>query len=505
MQPVIIGAGLAGLTVALTLAAAGQPCILIARREAGAETSSGWAQGGIAAALGMDDSPALHAADTCAAGAGLCDPALVELITGQAPAVIAWLAGQGVPFDRTVTGAYALGLEGAHRRHRIVHVQGDSAGAAIVKTLVARVAASPLITVIDNTTVTSLLHDAQGISGIALLQHGQARMLATRQVVLATGGAGALWEQTTNPVASWGQGLALAARAGAVLRDLEFMQFHPTAIAVSASDGGWRPLPLASEALRGEGARLVNDHGEHLLASDLLARDIVTRAIWQQVQAGRQVYLDATMIADFTRHFPAIYAFCQAGGIDPQCEPIPVRPAAHYHMGGVATDREGRSSVTGLWACGEVAATGLHGANRLASNSLLEAVVMGQRVAQDIVRVTVSPLAAPDLVARSRQSEVNAPLIRNLMTCHVGVQRHATGLQQAIAQLQPLAAEDDRALVALMMATAALRRQESRGGHARTDFPATVPALAQPTLLTVGDVLPETAYSRRHDGFCRNR
>ena len=394
----ILGSGLAGLTAALSLAP--RPVIVLSRNSLGAETSSERAQGGIAAAVGPDDNATLHTADTLHAGAGLCDPDITNLITSAGPDAIAQLAAWGVAFDRNEDGTYKRSLEGAHNRRRIVHAQGDGTGAAIMRALIAKVRATPSIQVLENTEATNLLTENGHVVGVTAISNKNRHpreggdpipfSLEAPATILATGGAGALWQHTTNPLGSWGHGLALAARAGAQLRDLEFMQFHPTAI-----DVGHDPMPLASEALRGDGAILVNDKGEEFMATtpggNLAPRDIVSRAIWAQLQAGHKTFLDARAITPFATRYPTIHALCAAAGLDPQTDLIPVRPAAHYHMGGVATDKDGRTSLPNLWACGECAATGLHGANRLASNSLLEAVVMGKRVATAITGAVEPP------------------------------------------------------------------------------------------------------------------
>lgn len=437
-RPVIIGSGLAGLATALHLAELNCPSILVSRGSLGAMTSSAWAQGGIAAAVGADDSPASHAADTLQAGAGLCDPAIVRLVCEAAPEAITQLERWGVVFDRDVAG-YKLGLEGAHSHRRILHIKGDGSGAGIVNALVARVHAEPLIEIREN-SVLDELPEAPAI-------------------ILSTGGAGALWHYTTNPLASWGQGLALARAAGAHMRDLEFMQFHPTAL-----DVGIDPMPLLSEALRGEGATLVNSVGERILENDLVARDVVSRAIAAQFAAGQKVFLDCRGVENFTMRFPAITAHCVANGLNPAADKLPVRPAAHYHMGGIAVDDRGRSNVTGLYAVGECAATGLHGANRLASNSLLEAAVMAKRVAETVAEAGLSK--THDFAPQSPAvvSDAHALDIRRIMTHYVGVIRTAEGLRIAEELLQPLATSA-MGQVALAITQAARTRTESIGAH----------------------------------------
>ena len=311
-----------------------------------------------------------------------------------------------------------------------------------------------------------------GICGVILQQGDEQTAFRANAVVLATGGAAALWRDTTNPHENWGSGLALAARAGTTLADLEFMQFHPTAI-----DIGRDPMPLASEALRGEGAILVDETGTRFI-HELPPRDVVTRAIWQQISKGRRVFLDARQaIGDtFAARFPAIHAICLSAGIDPATMPIPVRPAAHYHMGGIRTDAKGRSDIAGLWACGEVACTGLHGANRLASNSLLEAAAFGQRVADDIKGVTITGAGFGAARHHALQTAIAADKIRAMMSDAVGVVRNRASLERAVTFLSPLARRSDMALVASMIAEAALKREESRGAHFRSDFPQTQPA-----------------------------
>jgi L-aspartate oxidase len=486
-RPVIIGAGLAGLTAALSFAP--RPVILLSSRSLGDATSSAWAQGGIAAAVGPDDNPEYHAEDTLKAGAGLCDTAVVRQVTNEAPQIVEWLLQNGVAFDNDATG-WRLGLEGGHSCRRILHAEGDSTGLAIMKALIAAARTTPSIEIIENVRAIELCVEDGAVAGVVVERDGARSMLATRQVVLATGGAGALWQHTTNPLGSWGGGLVLAARAGAVLGDLEFMQFHPTAI-----DIGRDPMPLASEALRGEGAVLVDETGQRFMEgqgrAELEPRDIVARAIWNHRTKGHKVFLDAHKAQgkNFAKNFPFIYSLCKSAGIDPVTQPIPVRPAAHYHMGGVVTDLRGRSSVEGLWVIGETACTGLHGANRLASNSLLEAVFAGRHAAEDIAGQKTVPARAPVLDKTQPASAPRPPAseIREIMSVYVGVLRDRAGLQAAITKLAPLAERSEMALAGLLVATAALRREESRGAQARTDFPATGSKAVRHTL-TLRDV-----------------
>ena len=489
-RPVIIGGGLAGLLTALHLAP--EPVILLTRAPLGTEASSAWAQGGIAAAIGPDDDPALHLADTLRAGNGLCDAAVARAIIEAAPAAIDDLRRRGVRFDATPDGAPLLGQEAAHSRRRIVHAGGDATGREIMRALSAAVLATPSVTVLEGFEARRLLTADGAIAGVLAAGDGATMLLPTGRVVIATGGIGGLFLHTTNPRGSFGQGLALAARAGAALADLEFVQFHPTALQTEAD-----PLSLVSEAVRGEGAVLVDERGERFMATvpgaELAPRDVVARAIWRHRAAGRSVFLDtrASLGPRFAERFPTIAAHCARSGIDPAVQPIPVVPASHYHMGGIAVDAAGRSTVPGLWAVGEAACTGLHGANRLASNSLLEAAVCARVVAESVRgTATVSrrmarlpPMPpAPDPAA-----------IRPILSPAAGLLRVATALADAIARLLPLALgrgpSADPALVGLMLAVAALHRTESRGAHFRDDAPNEDAGWQRRVTWRVGDAL----------------
>lgn len=469
--PVIIGGGLAGLAAALSLAP--RPVVILCRKIGSSQTSSEMAQGGIAAAVGRDDSLKLHEQDTLAAGAGLCDPRVVRAVIGAGPTAIEKLSIWGVQFDRAANGDLKTGLEGAHSRRRIVHARGDATGAAIMKALTARVKATPSITVIEGAEAQAIETDDRGVTGVTFVNHtdNSAHRIKTNHVVLASGSACALYRHTTVPHGSWGHGLLLAANAGARLRDMEFVQFHPTAL-----DVGHDPMPLISEALRGEGARLFNELGTPFVG-ELNARDIVARAIWQELEMGRKVYLDAREVTNLRDRFPTIFDYCLKSGIDPRETMIPIRPVAHYHMGGVATDVDGKTTVKGLYACGEVACTGLHGANRLASNSLLEAVVMGSRVA-DALRPLVLQSASLTMDAAEGLPPIHEKIedilrVRSLMISKVGLRRTHADLEKACVGLASLTGLTRHARIGLLIALAALRRKESRGAHDRKDYPET--------------------------------
>jgi L-aspartate oxidase len=494
---IVVGGGVAGLATALELAPL--PVTVLVPSRAGTDAATAWAQGGIAAAIGEDDAPSLHAEDTLAAAAGLGDPEVARRVTDAAPAAIDRLIGWGVDFDREAgegsdpskLARLALGLEAAHSRRRIVHARGDGTGKAVIDALVIAARRTPSIEILEDARAVELALEDGAVVGVHAVMAGQRVYLPARGVVLATGGVGGLYERTTNPLVAVGSGLALAARAGAVLRDVEFVQFHPTAI-LSQSAGLGASMPLATEALRGEGAILVNGRGERFMdevpGRELAPRDVVARAIEAQIAAGQPVFLDtrAALGARIATRFPAVMALCQAGGIDPVSQPIPIRPAAHYHMGGVAVDARGRTSVEGLWACGEVSATGLHGANRLASNSLLEALAYARWIARDLAASTVparAPVVAPlSAVAPLQKADADAAMVlRRLMSARVGVIRDEENLRQAIVTLDGLAASrvgstlGDMALVGLMIATGALARQESRGAQYRSDFTQCLP------------------------------
>ncbi|MGE5540625.1 MAG: L-aspartate oxidase [Gemmatimonas sp.] len=493
---IVVGAGIAGLSVALDLAP--RAVVVLTPSPLGKGVATGWAQGGIAAALGPDDSPALHASDTLAAAAGIGDREVAGRVAAAAPAAIERLIARGVVFDHNAEGHLSLGLEAAHCRRRIVHAGGDATGAVVMAALVATARATPSITIEEGARAVSLCVVDGRVTGVEVERDGRRQVMAASAVVLATGGTGALYANTTNPLSAVGSGIALAARAGAELRDMEFVQFHPTAIVA-----GRDPMPLASEAVRGEGAILVNDRGERFMAdvpgAELAPRDVVARAIAREIAAGRAVFLDAreALGAAFADRFPSVAALCRDAGIDPAKDPIPVRPAAHYHMGGVAIDGRGRTTVAGLWACGEVSASGLHGANRLASNSLLEGLVFARWIADDIAgraAETIAPRPAISTAAAIAMPATDVVRkLRQLMTEKVGVVRDNAGLRDAIDRLasaiyDPRPAIADRALVGLAIAVSAQRRLESRGGHYRADHPTAVDSWAKPSRITLGEL-----------------
>ena len=490
--PVIIGAGLAGLSAAIELSPL--PSVVLSAGAVSTGTSTGWAQGGVAAAVGPDDSAELHYEDTLAAGAGLCEPDAAHAITAAGPDAIAWLAAEGAAFDRNPDGTLRLGLEGAHSRRRIVHAQGDRTGAVLLETVVAGARRRDSISLWDHSPARAILTEAGRVTGVLVDTPDGPVELRTNTVLLATGGIGGLFGHTTNPLSSRGQGLGLAYRAGATLRDVEMVQFHPTAMEV-----GIDPMPLVSEAVRGEGAILVNELGEWVLRNPLSARDVVSRAEWAQLQAGHRVFLDARKDPGerFAELFGSIYATAREAGLDPAKDLLPVRPAAHYHMGGVLVDLAGRSTVEGLYAAGEVASTGLHGANRLASNSLLEAVVCGRWVAQGWRDAGLASGKPPAPLHYSFdpawQPDPVVDAVRALMDRYAGVLRDADGLRAALAELEPHR-DHETGLVGHLVVEAALRREESRGGHTRLDFPETAPVAEH--ILTVPATSPELSEPR---------
>jgi L-aspartate oxidase len=515
---VVLGSGVAGLTAALALDRAGLSVTLLTKAELVASATR-YAQGGVAAALSPPDSPELHFSDTVSAGGGLCDPEAVRVLVGEGPARLRELIALGAAFDRAGgsngdrDGPFALAREGGHSLARVLHAGGDATGFEVERALVAAVVGSG-VEAREGWLATALSVTSGCVTGVAAVDpDGRPAEVAARHVVLASGGAGQLFAVTTNPALSTGDGVAMALRAGAAVADLEFMQFHPTALAHPGM-----PRPLLSEALRGEGALLRDDRGVAFMTGDhplgdLAPRDVVARAITRRlVERGLEhLWLDATGIEGFATRFPTISRACQAVGLDPTREWLPVAPAAHYLCGGVMTDLDGAASLPGLWACGEVACTGVHGANRLASNSLLEGLVFGKRVACAIAAGRPGPepsgtlrgvpldqvptRPSPPRHEGGEERQIDAAGLRSrlqqVMTANVGVLRDAGGLGRAAGELRTLDAEasaaDARGLdaaglralhevwnlatVGRAVAAAAADREESRGAHHRLDHP----------------------------------
>ncbi|OFW79687.1 MAG: L-aspartate oxidase [Alicyclobacillus sp. RIFOXYA1_FULL_53_8] len=485
---VIIGSGIAGLTLSL-LAAQHGSVALITKGELGGGNSR-LAQGGIAAVFSDDDGVELHHADTMHAGQGLCDAEVVATIVSKAPDRIKFLQSLGVQFDRNGQGALELGREGAHSRNRIVHVGGDQTGHALIQLLARLVQSNSKIAVYEHTYAADLtVTDGECTGVVGVNSQASKLQFLSRAVILATGGLGQLFKYSTNDLAAIGDGYAMAYRTGATLRDMEFVQFHPTGLKTAT-----QPLPLVSEAVRGEGAVLVNSLGERFMKryhhlADLATRDVVARSIYWEIQAGRDVFLDARMIAQFERRFPTIYVSCQSLGIDPAHDLIPVVPVAHYTMGGVQTDSYGATSVSRLFAVGEVASSGLHGANRLASNSLLEGIVMAEQTIEKITSLAPLPeryrrLHSPldEMMQAGISLKLDATLVRTVqewMWKNVGIVRNQADLTWTKIQLEQALQRTDSGAIAdrnlltsaLLVVKAALWRRESRGAHYRLDFP----------------------------------
>ncbi|WP_332641012.1 L-aspartate oxidase [Brevundimonas sp.] len=494
--PLIVGGGLAGLSAALE--AAPRKVLLVTPAPLLEACSSAWAQGGVAAALSAEDAPSLHAADTAAAGAGLVETEATRALTGDGRETVEWLAALGAPFDRNADGGFAVSLEAAHSQARVARVGGDGAGRAILSALVTAVRAASHIEVWEDARLRGLMQDATGRVCGALIERNRGRTVEVLApaVVLATGGAGGLYARTTTPAALLGEGMALAWAAGAEILDPEFVQFHPTAI-----DVGLDPMPLATEALRGEGARLIDREGRFLLGpaadADLQPRDVVARAVHAAVADERGAFLDArTAIGhEFPEAFPAVFAACMRAGLDPRETPVPVAAAAHYHMGGIAAGPDGRTTLPGLFAVGECAATGVHGANRLASNSLLEAAAFGRRTGRAAAAERGASGAPVQAVTAPGLGDAELQRLRTAMSADVGVVRDAAGLTRALTLIDELEATAGPALplvAARLIAEAALARRESRGGHFRRDYPTASPQARHTRVTLAPDSAPES-------------
>lgn len=511
----VVGSGVAGLTAALQACSLGLRTLVVTKGGAG-DGNTRWAQGGIALASGDGDTVAQHVADTLLAGAGLCEEEAVRSILAGGPAAVAALRQRGAVFDRAADGSLARTREGGHSAFRVIRAGGDATGAEVERALLAAARAVPILE--HHIALDVLLTDEGAVAGLLVLgPEGTVGRLRAPAVLLATGGIGQLYAATTNPAGATGDGLALALRAGASAKDLEFVQFHPTVLYTGPGVRGHRPL--VSEAVRGEGAVLVDANGARIMAgvhplADLAPRDIAAATITARMECtgDDHVYLDATGLVGFDTRFPTVAAACRVAGIEPSREPIPVAPAAHYACGGVESTLDGRTAVTGLYAAGEVARTGLHGANRLASNSLIEGLVAGARAAQataaDLAARRLAHRAVPVRPAAGGGPVADRDVLQRAMSRFAGVgrdrgglemaarliERSATGTRVGTAEPGAAAAEDDAlTLVALAVLAAASTRTESRGCHVRTDFPARDDATWRRSLtVTLDDGRPVT-------------
>jgi L-aspartate oxidase len=512
----VVGSGVAGICAAIAAAEHGAHVMLLSKGRL-TDTNTEWAQGGIAAALGRDDHPDLHAADTLRLGYGLNEAGLVESITAAAPEAIAWLQRIGMQFDREPDGSLALGQEGGHRAARILHSGGTATGRELQRALTQHARCHAGIDIYEHAFAVDLLRDAEGeASALVSLVRAEPSapweplVFEAAQIILAAGGGGQIFRETTNPQSATADGLALALRGGADLQDLEFVQFHPTILYLAGA-----ARHLISEVTRGAGGVLRDRQGRAFMAevhpdADLAPRDVVSRAIFRRMVETRDthVFLDLTAVPDAGSRFPGLARVCGIFGLDLQRAPIPVRPAVHYFVGGIAADADGRTSLPRLWAAGECASNGFHGANRMGSNSLLEGLVQGrrtgQRAAEDLrprLRRWLSPALAGDLQPRPSGADLNlldiTYSLKSLMTRQVGIERQASGLADAIerldawsgylARLGPFSPEGAETVnmvhVAQALARSALFREESRGAHFRTDFPVVSPGWEAHTLV----------------------
>ena len=496
---VIVGAGLAGLFTAIKLAPLN--VVIVASKKLGSGTSSQWAQAGIAAAMGKSDSILSHLKDTIDVGGGIVDEKIAELVITNGPSRVNDLIALGVPFDKDTNNELILRKEAAHQHNRIVSVRGDMTGKKIMETLTQIVKKSDHIRVIEGYNATEL-HQIDGkIQGISIQKENKVELINSNCVVLATGGIGQLYKITTNSKEALGDGVGMAARAGAVLSDMEFVQFHPTAF-----DIGIDPAPLATEALRGEGALIVNTKDERFIYNshkdgELAPRDIVARSIFQEQQKGQKVFLDCRgdlgnrMINDF----PTVYQLCRNSGINPSEDKIPISPAAHYHMGGILTDENGKTNIEGLYACGENACSGVHGANRLASNSLLEAIVFGDIISKDIKENMNKSIPNKEVridITKSKSlSILKLQELRSIMTEFVGVERDQEGLEKAYNKVKDIYTEytkngflNNSLITSLLIIQSALARKEHRGSHYRKDFSKLNKKLNSRSFITYNDL-----------------
>ena len=491
---VIVGGGVAGLTVALNLAPR-RVCV-ITKNNLGVNTSSSWSQAGIAASIDKDDSNEKHLDDTLKTAKGLANKEVVEKIVSESVNVIKDLESIGVQFDKNPDGSFNLGLEGAHSHNRIVGSKGDSSGIEIMRGLINKVKSSEHITILENVSIDSIMHEDNTIYGVIgrftdKNVPNNHVVIQSSHIVLATGGLGGIFANTTNPRSSYGEGIALAAQVGATLTDMEFVQFHPTGL-----DFGLDPTPLATEAIRGAGAHLVNQNNERFMLGvhpevELAPRDVIAQNIFKQIDMGNSVFLDCreNIGDDFELKFPQVYSYCVKAEIDPAKDLMPILPVAHYHIGGVKTDLHGRTSVNGLWCCGEVAATGVHGANRLASNSLLEALVFGKVVAQQINNepfkkqidtITSSFIRTYKEKTRSKiRARKYIWQLRSTMMRHLGIVRNQSSILKGLTEIIRIEREsrglsaklNDMILVSKFIIVGAMKRTESRGCHLRYDYP----------------------------------